>query len=71
MSKDEVISIAQGHASSEGINLNDYVKLSAKFSITERTWRVLFEMDPMPRGGWFDVIVDDETGNVLEMQRGR
>ena len=70
LTQEQVIEIAKEYAVKEGQNLSHYQKISAVYDKDERTWDVSFMMDPLPPGGWFDVIVDDKTGKVLNFWPG-
>jgi len=70
LNENVAIEIASKHAEAEGKKLEDFPKVKAKYSFTDKVWRVNFKMEPMQTGGWFEVEVEDATGKVVQMRQG-
>ena len=70
LTKIQVAEIAKEYAIKEGVDLSYYSKVTAIFDQEDGSWDVSFMMDPTRPGGWFDVIVDDKTGAVLDFWLG-
>ena len=60
MTQQEAINAANQAAEAEGWNLGSYVAPTARLSAGE--WTVFYDStDPAPVGGFFHVIVNDQT----------
>jgi hypothetical protein len=70
LTQEQVIEIAKEYAVKEGQDLSHYQKISAVYDKEEGAWDVSFKMDPLPPGGWFDVFIDDRTGEILDFLVG-
>lgn len=70
ISKKKAIAIAKKYAVLKGVNVAHYKEPTATLNETENTWDVSFRMDPMPPGGFFDIIIDGTTGEVMEFWPG-
>jgi hypothetical protein len=69
--KNEVISIAEATARSEGFDLQKYNMTGCHYEFTEKdhTWTVFFQLKPpTPPGGHFVIIVDDQTKKATLMR---
>jgi len=66
----QAIEYAKQYATEEGIRLADYKKIVATFEPKTKTWDVSFMMDPMPPGGYFDVLIEDDSGKFIALHRG-
>jgi len=65
ISEAQAIEAAKTYAVTKGkIDLARYKAPTAKLNPIDGTWDVSFVMDPMPPGGFFDVIVNGQTGEV-------
>ena len=71
ISEEKAIAIAKEYAAEEkGENAEQHKEIDARYDEVEKTWDVSFKMDPMPPGGFFDVIIDGQTGEVIDFQLG-
>jgi hypothetical protein len=69
--KNEVITIAEAKARSEGFDLQKYNMTGCHYEFTEKdhTWTVFFQLKPpTPPGGHFMVSVDDQTKKATLMR---
>lgn len=70
LTKDEVISIAEATARTEGYDIRKYNMTGCHYEFTDKddTWTVSFVLKPpTPPGGHFWVVVDDWTKKATLM----
>lgn len=70
LSEEKAIKAARKYAQDHGKNIVLYKKIHAKFNPEEGRWDISFMMDPTPPGGFFDIVVDDKTGLVVNFFPG-
>lgn len=65
LDKETAIRLARQHASQHGMRVADYTRIEASFEAPTRNWDIFFTMEPRRPGGNFDVIIDDQSGKIL------
>ena len=71
LDKQRAIKLATLYARKAQKDLQQHNKVYALYDKQNKQWIVSFQMDPMPPGGFFRVIVDARTGTVLQLVPGK